>query len=137
MYFPMLRAAKRALRHGAMIVGWRGQSRSLERCTPSLWTRLRCSQAESVLLHGIKTFSAPALTEAILDAAAVSIATGDPLSSVFRRVIQNRTDILKEVDTPSYEQDMGVSGWVGGRRVLIGNRRLLKTTELTFPSPRL
>ena len=86
-----------------------------------------------MLLHGIKTFAGARIDEAILDAAAVSIAAGGPLSSVFRRIIQNRTDILKEVDTLVYEQDMGMSGWVGGRRVLIGNRRLLENHGVDVP----
>ena len=133
VYFPMLRAAKRALRHGAMIVGWQAAEEFGEVHALAV-DALEVFPSESVLLHGIKTFSGARIDEAILDAAAVSIATGGPLSSVFRRVIQNRTDILKEVDTLVYEQDMGVSGWVGGRRVLIGNRRLLENHGVDVPS---
>ena len=49
-------------------------------------------------------------------------------------MIQDRTDILQDVDTLVYEQDMGMSGWVGGRRVLIGNRRLLENHGVDVPS---
>ena len=131
--FPMLRAARRALRRGAMLVGWRaaeefGGTHALAVDALDLFP------SESVLLHGIKTFSGTRIDEAILDAAAVSIAAGGPLSSVFRRVIQDRTDILQDVDTLVYEQDMGMSGWVGGRRVLIGNRRLLENHGVDVPS---
>lgn len=90
--------------------------------------------AESVLLHGIKTFSGARIDEAILDAAAVSSAAGGPLSSVFLRVIENRTDILPAVDSLVYEQEMGLSGWVSGRRVLVGNRRLLENHGVDVPS---
>jgi len=41
---------------------------------------------------------------------------------------------LQPVDTLVYEQDMGMSGWVGGRRVLIGNRRLLENHGVDVPS---
>ncbi len=131
--FPLMRAAKKALRYGAMIVGWKaaeefGDVHALAVDAHEVFP------SESVLLHGIKTFSGARIDEAILDAAAVSIAAGGPLSSVFLRVIQNRTDILKEVDTLVYEQDMGLSGWVGGRRVLIGNRRLLENHGVDVPS---
>ena len=131
--FPMLRAAGRALRRGAMLIGWKaaeefGGSHALAVDALDLFP------SESVLLHGIKTFSGTRIDEAILDAAAVSIAAGGPLSSVFRRVIQDRTDILQDVDTLVYEQDMGMSGWVGGRRVLIGNRRLLENHGVDVPS---
>ncbi len=88
----------------------------------------------SVLMHGIKTFSGTRIDEAILDAASVSIRAGGPLSHVFRRMILNKVDMLHEVDTLVYEQDMGLSGWVSGRRVLIGNRRLLDNHGVYIPS---
>ncbi len=89
---------------------------------------------EQLLLHGIRTFKGARIDEAITDAAAVSIAVGGPLSTVFRRIITDRVDILPAVETPVYEQDMGVSGWVDGRRVLVGNRRLLQNHGVDVPS---
>ncbi len=87
-----------------------------------------------VLLHGIKTFSGTRIDDAILDAASVSIRAGGPLSAVFCRMIQNKVDMLRDVDTLVYEQDMGLSGWVSGRRVLIGNRKLLDNHGIDIPS---
>lgn len=89
---------------------------------------------QSVLLHGIKTFSGTRIDDAILDAASVSVRAGGPLSHVFRRMIQNKVDMLRDVDTLVYEQDMGLSGWVSGRRVLIGNRKLLDNHGIDIPS---
>ncbi len=131
--YPLLRTAKRGLRHGAMIVGWQAAEQFGD-VHALVADALEVFPSESVLLHGIKTFSGARIDDAILDAAAVSIAAGGPLSSVFRRVIQNRTDILREVDTLIYEYDMGMSGWVGGRRVLVGNRRLLENHGVDVPS---
>lgn len=88
----------------------------------------------SVLLHGIKTFSGTRVDEAILDAASVCVRAGGPLSHVFRRMIVNKVDMLHEVDTLVYEQDMGLSGWISGRRILIGNRRLLDNHGIDIPS---
>ena len=88
----------------------------------------------SVLLHGIKTFSGTRVDEAILDAASVSVRAGGPLSHVFRRMILNKVDMLHEVDTLVYEQDMGLSGWISGRRILIGNRKLLDNHGIDIPS---
>lgn len=89
---------------------------------------------DNVVLAAIKTFAGTRIDEAILDAAAVVIASGGPLQSVFRRVIQDKVDMLQEVDTLVYEQEMGLSGWVGGRRVLVGNRRLLENHGVDVPS---
>lgn len=89
---------------------------------------------ESMLLHGIKTFSGTHIDVAILDAAALSIRSGGPLSRIFRRIIQDKLELLPEVDSLVYEQGMGLSGWVDGRRVLVGNRRLLQNHGVDVPS---
>ena len=98
VYFPMLRAAKRALRHGAMIVGWRAAEEFGE-CTPLLWTR-EVFPSESVLLHGIKTFPAPALTRQSRCRGGFDCHRRPTVKRV-PPGHSNRTDILKEV-TPSY-----------------------------------
>lgn len=130
---PLYQTAKRLLRRGAMLTGWH----AVEEFSDISGMAVDASDLfpdENILLHGIKTFSGTRIDEAILDAAAVSIQAGGPLSAVFRRVIENRVDMLQEVDTLLYEQEMGLSGWVGGRRVLVGNRRLLENHGVDVPS---
>ena len=129
----MFRASRRALRHGGLIVGTDavktfGDLHALVVAAGDLFPE------NAVLLNGIKTFAGTRIDEAILDAAAVVIAAGGPLSHVFRRVIEDKVSILPEVDTLVYEHDMGLSGWVGGRRVLVGNRRLLENHGVDVPS---
>ncbi len=89
---------------------------------------------DSVMLHGIRTFGATRIDEAIMDAAAVAIRTEGPLEGLFLRIIENKTEILQAVDNLVFEQDMGFSGWVGGRRVLVGNRKLLGNHGVDTPS---
>lgn len=89
---------------------------------------------ESIRLLGIKTFANAQIDTAILDAAAVCIKARSPLAGVFNRVIGSREDYLQEVDTLVYEQEMGISGWVGGRRVLVGSRQLLQNHGVDVPS---
>ena len=60
--------------------------------------------------------------------------TAIALSLIHIWVIENRTDILPAVDSLVYEQEMGLSGWVSGRRVLVGNRRLLENHGVDVPS---
>lgn len=130
---PLLRAAKKSLRWGGMLSGWKAVELFGDPHALAV-DALELFPSESVLLHGIKTFSGARIDEAILDAASVTIRAGGPLSSVFRRVIENKVDILQEVDTLVYEQDMGLSGWVNGRRVLVGSRRLLENHGVDVPS---
>ena len=130
---PLRRAAKRALGGGGMIASWSavesfGQPNAMMVDARDLFPD------DSVVLHGIKTFSGTRIDSAILDAASVTIQAGGPLAGVFMRVIEHKTDILQEVDTLVYEQEMGLSGWVDGRRVLVGNRRLLENHGVDVPS---
>lgn len=128
------RSCKRALKKGAMIAGFDAVTQYGHRTKAVIVDAGELFQKEQVKLHGIKTFSGTRIDEAITDAAAVVIAAGGPLAPIFQRLIENRTDILREVDSLAYEQDMGLSGWVGGRRVLIGNRRLLANHGVEVPS---
>ncbi len=129
----LCRVARAILRRGAMLIGWRAVE-TFKNTDALLIDGAELFPSETIRLHGIKTFSGARIDEAILDAAAVSIEAGGSMAGVFRRVIENRTDMLQEVDTLLYEQDMGLSGWVGGRRVLVGNRRLLENHGVDVPS---
>lgn len=129
----LCRVGKKLLQRGAMLVGWKAVD-AMEKVNALTVDASDLFPGETMLLHGIKTFSGARIDEAILDAAAVTIKAGGPLAGVLRRVIENRTDMLEEVDTLLYEQEMGLSGWVGGRRVLVGNRRLLENHGVDVPS---
>ena len=89
---------------------------------------------ESMLLHGIKTFGGAHIDDAILDAASLAVRAEGPLSMIFRRIIENKEELLREVDNLVYEQGMGLSGWVDDRRVLVGNRLLLQHHGVDVPS---
>ncbi|MGN0172690.1 MAG: hypothetical protein ACI39E_07890 [Acutalibacteraceae bacterium] len=130
---PITRVCSRLLRRGAMLSGWQSAEYFGDRPHALVMDAQDIFPSEQVKLHGIKTFSGTRIDEAITDAAAVVIGAGGPLSPIFHRVIENRTDILQEADSLAYEQDMGLSGWVGGRRVLVGNRRLLENHGVEVP----
>ncbi len=89
---------------------------------------------ESVVLHGIKTFSKVRIDEAIVDAASVITKTKSALYGTFDKVIAGNTAMLKEVDSLVYEDGMGLSAWVNSQRVLIGNRTLMMNHGIDVPS---
>ena len=130
----MARSCRKTLRKGAMIGGFAAAEQFGDHTKAVILEAAELFPKDQVKLHGIKTFSGTRIDEAITDAAAVMIAAKGPLSPIFHRLIENRTDILREVDSLAYEQDMGLSGWVGGRRVLIGNRRLLENHGVDVPT---
>ncbi len=89
---------------------------------------------ENMILHGIRTFKGTRIDDAILDTASVVIASGGPLSHVFNRILENRDALLKNVENLITEQGMGLSGWVDGKRILVGNRKLLQNHGVDVPS---
>ena len=130
----MTRSCKRALKQNVFIAGWDAVEAFGERTDMVVVEAQELFPKGCVKLHGIKTFSGTRIDDAITDAAAVAIAAGGPLAPIFRYLIEQRVDILGDVDSLAYEQDMGVSGWVSGRRTLIGNRRLMENHGITLPT---
>ncbi|RPF48104.1 hypothetical protein EDD70_0916 [Hydrogenoanaerobacterium saccharovorans] len=89
---------------------------------------------DEVLLHNIKTFEKNRIDEAILDASSVLCMCNGAVKNIFLRIIQGNTKMLKPVENLVYEDAMGISGWVGGKRVLIGNSELMKHHGIDTPS---
>lgn len=130
---PLWRECRNQLRYGNMLCGFA----AAERFGKVHGVALDVSDIylqDSVMLHGIRTFGATRIDEAITDAATVAIRTEGPLAGLFMRIIEGKTEILQEADNLVFEQDMGFSGWVGGRRVLVGNRKLLENHGVDTPS---
>ncbi|MGI5894384.1 MAG: hypothetical protein ACOX6P_07285 [Candidatus Merdivicinus sp.] len=130
---PLRRSAKILNRVGALAAG--------ERCTQD------CAEvnaavidakdlfpSSSVTLSGIKTFEGMRIDEAILDTASVLVQAGSILSDVFLKIISNRTDLLRQAESISFEDGLGISAWVGKKRVLIGNRELMIQNNIRVPS---
>ena len=88
----------------------------------------------NVLLHGIKTFDKERIDKAILYAASILIQSCDTMSHMFLNVIQNKTEMLYEVDNIIFEDGLGFSCWVDQTRLLIGTRELLESREIDVPS---
>ena len=88
---------------------------------------------KNVSLHGIKAFSRNRIDEAILDAASVICELNGSLAPLFLDMIGGNKQLLRKVDSIVFENGMGVSAWVDGRRVLIGNRLLMQNHSIELP----
>ncbi|MDD6488833.1 MAG: hypothetical protein PUG48_03325 [Clostridia bacterium] len=87
----------------------------------------------TVTLSGIKAFKESKINDAITAGAAIMFAVDGTMSYIFENIIQDRKDILPKVESVIYEDGLGLVGWINGQRVLIGNRRLLETHNITPP----
>lgn len=82
---------------------------------------------------GIKTFKNMRIDDAILYAAALVIESGGPLADIFGNVILGKKELLPPVESLAYEEKLGLSAWIHGRRVLFGSRELLINHNVSAP----
>lgn len=128
---PMYLAHKKALRYGSVIAGYKGAY------DLNLSNLVAVSSSDlfpegSVSLYNMKTLAENEIGKTLLDAGAVAIAANSPLSGIFREIVGNDNSFPK-VNGVQYEDKMGISGWIGERTILIGNRNLMQGHNITVP----
>lgn len=84
----------------------------------------------TVKLGGIKVFSNTKLPEALLDAASLTYNSGSVLQKLFDDIIIGREKLLYPIENFSYEEDMGLCGWINNRRILLGTRELMEAHNI-------
>lgn len=84
----------------------------------------------TVKLGGIKVFSNTKIDEALLEAASLTHYAGSVMSQLFKDVTGGREDMLYPIENYSYEESMGMCGWINNKRVLFGNRELMTSHNI-------
>ena len=90
--------------------------------------------AGSIVLHKMNPLSANPIDTSIAKAAALTIKAESPLANIFKDIIRDQVGNLPKVEDVKYENKLGLSGWVGDERILIGNRTLLENHNVKTPS---
>ncbi len=88
---------------------------------------------KSCAMHGFKDFKNVRLDDAMLYAAAMVIRSGGPLTGVFDQMVINRRDLLPAVKSFGYEEKQGISGWIFGQKVVLGNRMMMVNHNIEIP----
>ena len=89
---------------------------------------------EKCNFHGMHEYGTIRVDDIVLYAAAMLTKSNGPLSHVFDKVIiGGDSDMLPEVDDLLYEEKLGLSGWIHGQKILVGNRNLLIHHNLEAP----
>lgn len=89
---------------------------------------------ESVTLHTIKPFNRAPQDQVMVDAASVLSQCDSTLTQFILEKIPDQS-MLRETESFVCEDGKGVSAWVEGRRVLVGNRELMKSYGVSIPPP--
>ncbi|MEG2537113.1 MAG: hypothetical protein RSA45_04105 [Hydrogenoanaerobacterium sp.] len=130
---PQHKAYRTLSKCGAVLTGYNAVERFSE-TNVVLADACELFTSDEVLLHNIKTFEKNRIDEAILDASSVLCVCNGAVKNIFLRIIQGNTKMLSPVENLVYEDAMGISAWVGGKRVLIGNSDLMKHHGIDTPS---
>ncbi|MEG1887262.1 MAG: hypothetical protein RR177_03970, partial [Oscillospiraceae bacterium] len=88
----------------------------------------------TVKLYKMQLLSRNPVDQSLMDAAAVVSGARSPLTDIFRRILNKDMNKLPQVDAITYEEQMGLSGWIGERRILVGNRALMEGHAIKLPS---
>lgn len=76
-------------------------------------------------LCSIKMFSDTRIDDAIVAAASIVKKSGSIFSDMFSRIVDYNDDLIEDVENFSYEDTLGLCGWIKNKRILFGNRQLM------------
>ena len=130
---PLYRGARILSKSGAMIAGYEALDHFDDAGALALNVNELFADG-SMTLHGIKAFADQRIDEAIAGmrpASSPPAAAFSPISLCRR--LAAKQELLKPVDDLVYEDGMGLSAWVDGKRVLIGSRELMLNHEIQTP----
>lgn len=83
--------------------------------------------------HPANSVNNIALDQAIILAASLAIKSGSVMSNMFENMINRKEELLVPVENCVYEDNMGVMGWYGTKRLILGNREQMKHHDIKVP----
>lgn len=130
---PMYLVSRKLARFDTMLAGYKG-AYELNLANLVAVNSSDLFPEGSVRLYNMKTLGENEIGKTLVDAAAVAIAANSPLSAIFLEILGNNPGhALPKVNGVQYEDKMGVSGWIGERTILIGNRNLMQGHNVSVP----
>lgn len=126
---PFARTSKRLLQSSACMIGYDAVEEFND--TNSVLIDVNQLFPEgSVELVNLKQLSSTTVEEGILVAASLACHAGSILKSTFYKMLKGNTELLYPVESYLYEDTLGLSGWIGNKRVLLGTRELMKNHSI-------
>lgn len=138
---PMYLAARKNNKRGSAILGYNAAA-GLSDFNGVLVEARTLFPADSVRITNICGYDKPKsrgevkvnIDEAIIYAASLAVASDSIMSDAFFGMLNRKRELLKEVSSCVYENNLGVMGWIDRQRVLLGNRQHMKSHEITVPN---
>ena len=126
---PLESAAETAFRNKGIILGYQSVDDFYD--TNSLLVDVNTLFPNgNVKLEGIKVFSNTKIDEALLEAASLTHHGGSIMEQLFTDVIDGQDNMLYPIENYSFEESMGMCGWINNKRILFGNRELMTSHNI-------
>lgn len=126
---PLEKISKQTLKNKGILLGYQSVD-DLYDTNSILVTADELFPAGTVRLDGIKVFANTKLDEAFLDASSLAQRGGSLLSQLFSDVVNEREDLLYNIENFVYEDGLGLCGWINNRRLLFGSRELMESHNI-------
>lgn len=130
-FAPLSRLSKKLYSLGAMITGKYFASK-IEQSNAVVVTSAELFPEGTIELFNMKPLGANNIDRTLNSAAAIATAIGSPLASIFKSFI-SEGEPLPTADTIKYEDNLGISGWVGDSHFFVGNRTLMEAHGIKVP----
>lgn len=130
---PLSHTAKHIGRYGAMISGVKA-ARAIEQANACVIDCGDLFPNGSIQLTDMKILNENNLEEIIACACSITSFIGSPLKHVFKKITETNKEVkIPVADSVKYEEKLGITGWVGDKRIFIGNRSLMIAHEVEIP----
>ena len=128
---PLSVTTKKLLRKGALLNGWNavekfGDTDAFAVNTTDLFPRGSIRVIKALAVSDME------IEEVTASAASLLMASGGALGEVFGALIRNENRLRDSVDGMFYENELGMSGFLRERRVLVGNREMMTTHRVVI-----
>ena len=131
-FLPLCDLSGRLYKLGAMVCG-KYSAAKIEQCNAVVISSEELFPAGSIELYSMKPLGANNIDNTLNAAASVAAAIRSPLLSALSDYV-DPSDKRKTADTVKYEDNLGISGWVGDDHIFIGNRTLMEAHGIKVPS---
>ncbi len=106
---------------------------SLSECNAVALDAIDLFPKGTVILSKMHILGMNEIDKTLIRAAALSVEAESPIGAMLKKLIGDDVKVFPEVETFKYEKGMGVSGWVDGMNILVGNRDLMIGHNIKLP----
>ncbi len=135
---PFRRASKQLIKNGCALLGYTsaeefGEANSVLADASTLFPKsaVECTNIKPCKLQN--SLNNVSLDMAIILAASLAIKSGSVLSGLFFDMIGGNKEMIANIDGCVYEDNLGVMGWYGNKRIIMGSREHMKQHSIKIP----